>query len=63
MRSWVKALVILAGSATIAAAQQEDRDAAVGGFTELHRGQVAGETDLELVMGLVEITGQSTEYL
>ena len=58
MRSWVKALVILAGSATIAAAQQEDRDA-VGGFTELHRGQVAGETDLELVMGLVERTGQS----
>ncbi len=58
MRSWVKALVILAGSATIAAAQQEDRDA-VGGFTELHRGQVAGETDLELVMGLVETAGQS----
>jgi quercetin dioxygenase-like cupin family protein len=31
-----------------------------GGFTELHRAEVAQATDLEVVMGLIERTGEST---
>jgi len=39
---------------------QQPEQSAVGGFTELQRGQVAGEEDLEVIMGLVERDGQST---
>jgi quercetin dioxygenase-like cupin family protein len=31
-----------------------------GGFTELHRVEVAGASELELVMGLIERSGEST---
>lgn len=55
--SQVKALVVLTGSATIAAAQQDT--SVVGGFMELHRGQVPGQSDVELVMGLVERNSES----
>ena len=57
---WVTLLSILAASIMAVAASLHEPTSAVGGFTELHRGQVAGESDLELVMGLVERTGQST---
>ena len=55
---WIKTVILLAGVAAGAIAQQQAQEA-VGGFTELQRGQVPGEADLELVMGLVERTGRS----
>jgi quercetin dioxygenase-like cupin family protein len=57
MTSRGMALAVLTGSAAIATGQQDM--SAVGVFTELHRGQVPGETDVELVMGLVERNGES----
>ncbi len=58
-KGWIYAAVLVVGGSMMAAAQQPEPNA-VGGFTELQRGQVAGEDDLEVVMGLVEAAGEST---
>lgn len=57
---WVTSLSVLVASATAVAVSLDEPASAVGGFTELQRGQVAGESEVELIMGLVERTGQST---
>ncbi len=48
--------MLLVGSVLAAGGQPE---AASGGFVELHRAPVAGADHLEVVMGLVERTGES----
>jgi quercetin dioxygenase-like cupin family protein len=52
-------LGFFAGSAAVGAIQA-GQTSAVGGFTELQRAQAEGESYIELVMGLVERTDQST---
>ena len=54
-------LAILLGLSAVAlAAIAGGQSSTPGGFKELHRVEVAGASDLELVMGIVERSGEST---